>query len=75
MAKRKAKPTSAQKQTPKRRQSLKAKTQNQEEYIREIEDNDVTLCTGPAGTGKTAVSVGIACDYLLDGRVDKIIVP
>jgi|TARA_R110000765_G_scaffold123672_1_gene220676 phosphate starvation-inducible PhoH-like protein len=74
MAKRKAKPTSAQKQTPKRRQSLKAKTQNQEEYIREIEDNDVTLCTGPAGTGKTAVSVGIACDYLLDGRVDKIIV-
>tara|TARA_R110000751_G_scaffold123810_1_gene224819 strand:+ start:17 stop:652 length:636 start_codon:yes stop_codon:yes gene_type:complete len=58
----------------KRRKSLKAKTQNQQEYIREIEGNDVTLCTGPAGTGKTAVSVGLACDYLLDGRVDKIVV-
>ena len=56
----------------KRRKSLKAKTQNQQEYIREIEGNDVTLCTGPAGTGKTAV--GLACDYLLDGRVDKIVV-
>lgn len=58
----------------KRRKSLKAKTKNQEEYIRAIEDNDVTLCTGPAGTGKTAVSVGLACDYLLDKRVEKIIV-
>lgn len=58
----------------KRRKSLKAKTKNQEGYIRAIEDNDVTLCTGPAGTGKTAVSVGLACDYLLDGRVEKIVV-
>jgi len=58
----------------KRRKSLKAKTKNQEVYIRAIEGNDVTLCTGPAGTGKTAVSVGLACDYLLDGRVDKIVV-
>ena len=58
----------------KRRKSLKAKTKNQEVYIKAIEDNDVTLCTGPAGTGKTAVSVGLACDYLLDGRVEKIVV-
>ena len=58
----------------KRRKALKAKTKNQEGYIRAIEDNDVTLCTGPAGTGKTAVSVGLACDYLLDGRVEKIVV-
>jgi len=58
----------------KRRKALKAKTKNQEGYIRAIENNDVTLCTGPAGTGKTAVSVGLACDYLLDGRVEKIVV-
>jgi phosphate starvation-inducible PhoH-like protein len=61
-------------QYTKRRKALKAKTKNQEEYIRTIEDSDVTLCTGPAGTGKTAVSVGLACDYLLDGRVEKIVV-
>ena len=58
----------------KRRKALKAKTKNQEKYIRAVQSNDVTLCTGPAGTGKTAVSVGLACDYLLDGRVEKIVV-
>jgi len=57
-----------------RRKSLKPKTKNQEEYIRVVTENDVTFCTGPAGTGKTAVAVGLACDYLLDKRVEKIIV-
>lgn len=57
-----------------RRKVLKAKTKNQEEYIKTIEKNDVTFCTGPAGTGKTAVAVGIACDYLLDKRVEKLVV-
>ena len=57
-----------------RRKVLKPKTKNQEEYIKTIEKNDVTFCTGPAGTGKTAVAVGIACDYLLDKRVEKLVV-
>ena len=57
-----------------RRKVLKPKTKNQEEYINTIEKNDVTFCTGPAGTGKTAVAVGIACDYLLDKRVEKLVV-
>ena len=50
----------------KRRKALKPKTKNQEAYINTIEKNDVTFCTGPAGTGKTAVAVGLACDYLLE---------
>ena len=57
-----------------RRKQLKPKTKNQEEYIKLISSCDVTFCTGPAGTGKTAVAVGLACDYLLDKRVEKIIV-
>lgn len=57
-----------------RRKALKPKTENQKIYINVINNNDVTLCTGPAGTGKTAVAVGLACDYLLDKRVEKIIV-
>ena len=57
-----------------RRKSLKPKTKNQEEYIKIVTESDVTFCTGPAGTGKTAVAVGLACDYLLDKRVEKIIV-
>jgi len=59
---------------PSRRKLLKPKTKNQQEYIRIAAENDVTFCTGPAGTGKTAVAVGLACDYLLDKRVEKIIV-
>ena len=57
-----------------RRKALKPKTENQTEYINIINGNDVTFCTGPAGTGKTAVAVGLACDYLLDKRVEKIVV-
>jgi len=57
-----------------RRKALKPKTENQKTYIDVITNNDVTLCTGPAGTGKTAVAVGLACDYLLDKRVEKIVV-
>ena len=57
-----------------RRKSLKAKTNNQENYIYEISENDVTFCVGPAGTGKTAVAVGLACDYLIDKKIEKIIV-
>lgn len=72
MARRKTK--EKQEYTTRRRKPLKAKTKNQEEYIRTISDSDVTLCTGPAGTGKTAVAVGLACDYLLDKRIKKIVV-
>ena len=57
-----------------KRKTLKAKTKNQEGYIKTIKESDVTLCTGPAGTGKTAVAVGLACEYLLDKRIEKIIV-
>jgi phosphate starvation-inducible protein PhoH and related proteins len=57
-----------------RRKTLKAKTNNQEDYIYEMSKNDVTFCVGPAGTGKTAVAVGLACDYLIDKKIEKIIV-
>jgi|TARA_R110000751_G_scaffold42975_1_gene99410 phosphate starvation-inducible PhoH-like protein len=57
-----------------RRKQLTAKTKNQEYYIELMSLCDVTFCTGPAGTGKTAVAVGVACDYLLDKRVEKIVI-
>ena len=57
-----------------RRKTLKAKTNNQEDYIYEMSKNDVTFCIGPAGTGKTAVAVGLACDHLIDKKIEKIIV-
>ena len=56
------------------RRHLKAKTDNQYEYIRAIAESDITICTGPAGSGKTAVSVGLACEYLDSNKVEKIVI-
>jgi phosphate starvation-inducible PhoH-like protein len=56
------------------RKKLKPKTENQENYIIEMAESDVTFCSGPAGSGKTAVAVGMACEYILEDRVEKIII-
>lgn len=39
------------------------KTEGQQQYIDSIEDNQVCLCDGPAGTGKTFISFGMALNY------------
>ena len=57
-----------------KRKPLKPKTRNQTEYIRAMAESVVTLCFGPAGTGKTSVSVGLACEHLLAQKVKKIII-
>jgi phosphate starvation-inducible PhoH-like protein len=56
------------------RKTLKAKTENQAEYIRSMVESDVTFCSGPAGSGKTAVAVGLACEYLLEDKIEKIVI-
>lgn len=53
---------------------FKPKTQNQSDYVRAIAENEVIFCTGPAGSGKTAVAVGLACQYLVFGKVKKIVI-
>jgi phosphate starvation-inducible PhoH-like protein len=57
-----------------RRKQLHSKSKNQEEYIRTMVETDVTICSGPAGSGKTSVAVGLACQYILEEKVEKIIV-
>ena len=56
------------------RKKLRPKTKNQSEYIQSMVESDVTFCSGPAGSGKTAVSVGLACEYILQHKVDKIVI-
>ena len=56
------------------RKTLKPKTEHQTDYIRTISECDVTICTGPAGSGKTAVAVGLACEYLTNNRIKKIVI-
>ena len=53
---------------------LKPKTVNQSEFIRTIAENTITFCQGVAGSGKTHIAVGMAIDYLLDNKVNKIVI-
>jgi phosphate starvation-inducible PhoH-like protein len=57
-----------------RRKQLKPKTDNQDDYISCIRESDITFCSGPAGSGKTAVSVGLACEYFLEKGIERIII-
>jgi phosphate starvation-inducible PhoH-like protein len=49
------------------------RTQNQKAYIQAIHHNDITICVGPAGTGKTHLAVGVAATYLSRGWAERII--
>ena len=63
------------KQTDRRlTKQLSPKSDNQSNYIRAIAECDITFCYGPAGSGKTAIAVGLACEYLLSGKVKKIVI-
>lgn len=55
------------------RKRIRAKTKNQEAYLRAIEASVVTFCIGPAGTGKSFVACGMAIDMLRDKKVSRII--
>jgi phosphate starvation-inducible PhoH-like protein len=57
-----------------RRKQLRPKSDNQTEYIRAMVESDVTICSGPAGSGKTSVAVGLACQHILEEKVEKIII-
>lgn len=52
---------------------LVGRSKNQVEYIRSIANNDIILCSGPPGSGKTHIAVGSAVKALRSGAVEKII--
>jgi len=53
---------------------ISAMTEAQGHYICSILSNTITFGVGPAGTGKSYVAVGLACDKLASGDIDKIII-
>lgn len=53
--------------------SVVGRTPNQKNFIQSINEKDFILCDSPWGTGKTFIAVGMACQYLLGGKVDKIV--
>jgi phosphate starvation-inducible PhoH-like protein len=52
---------------------MKPRTDGQGRYVRAMYDNDLTICYGPAGTGKTWLAVGMAVSLLRQSVVKKIV--
>src|SRR5207245_2429765 len=48
-------------------------TDGQARYARAMRDNDLTLCVGPAGTGKTYLAVGMGVSLLRQGQAKRIV--
>ncbi len=53
---------------------IKAKTVNQQRLVKGVNDNDLVFALGPAGTGKTYISVAMAVKSLKSKQVKKIII-
>jgi len=45
----------------------------QKKYIDAIRTHDMTFCIGPAGTGKTYLAMAMAVSFLLDKKVERIV--
>ena len=56
-----------------RKGAISAKTEGQNRYVEMVSNNDVVFSIGPAGTGKTFLSVAFAVAALESHRVDRII--
>ena len=52
---------------------LRPRTDGQGRYVQALRENDVVICVGPAGTGKTFLAVGMAVTLLRSGAVKKIV--
>lgn len=72
--KRKPKESVKEKNLPQKVKQVEGKTKNQRDYIRAILENDIIICTGPAGCGKSYIAAGISCDHLHRGDIDQIII-
>ena len=56
-----------------RRNDLHGRTPHQVEYLRDIQDHDITFGIGPAGTGKTYLAVACAVDAFERDLVQRIV--
>lgn len=58
---------------PSGKKAVAAKTANQRKYIEAIQEHDLTFGIGPAGTGKSYLSVAMAVQALFSKQVSRII--
>ncbi len=57
-----------------RRKTIAARTATQAAYVRAMEQSELVIGTGPAGTGKTYMAVAQAVAALQNGQVDRIVI-
>jgi phosphate starvation-inducible PhoH-like protein len=56
-----------------RAKKIHPRTAGQFDYVEAIRQNDVTLCIGPAGSGKTYLAVAMAVNALRQDQIRKIV--
>ncbi|MFW5432294.1 MAG: PhoH family protein [Methylophilaceae bacterium] len=56
-----------------KRGDLHGRTPRQVDYLKQIQDHDITFGIGPAGTGKTYLAVASAVDAMTRDRVKRIV--
>lgn len=54
------------KQLLKRKPNRKCKNENQKEFVRKIEENQIVFCVGSAGTGKSHIALMTALGLIMD---------
>lgn len=76
MAKRRKNRQSEEQSFPKARQQVEInpKNETQREYLRNIQEHDITFGVGPAGTGKTYLATMMAMQAQTEGLVEKIVI-
>ena len=57
--------------TPKK--SVIPRSEKQKNYVRALNESDIIISAGPAGTGKTFLAVAIALTMLLEKKIERII--
>jgi phosphate starvation-inducible PhoH-like protein len=55
------------------RRVVTGKTAGQRSYLQTMYENEIVVCIGPAGTGKTYMAVAVAVDMLQKKKVKRII--
>jgi len=61
-------------QAVKIRHQIKPKNYSQELYLESLREQPLTICSGPAGSGKTYLVTSVAIEKLIDNEVDRIVV-
>jgi len=55
------------------RRSIIARSKKQSDYIKAIQENDIVMALGPAGTGKSFLAVSVGISLLMEKKIERVI--